>query len=79
MAAIRFPKTVLHKPLSPDTLRRIRNRALSLKVLVVSEHSEQHVLLLFDDLGDAYHIRTAEELDRIIDALHTVRDQAFSK
>jgi DNA-binding NarL/FixJ family response regulator len=79
MATIRLPKTVLHKPLNPDTLRRIRNRALSLKVLVVSEHSEQHVLLLFDDIGAAYHIRTGEELDRIIDALHTIRDQAFPK
>ena len=74
-SAIRIPKPIVVKPLTADLLRRIRHRAMSFKVLVVSEADEQHILLLFEDLGSAYHIKTTEELDRIIEGLQNLRDQ----
>ena len=59
-------------------LKRIRNRSKTFKILVVTEYGKKHVMLMFEDLAAGYHIETVEELDKIIDALQTIRNQAFS-
>ena len=74
---LRTPKSVVMKPLTEEVVNRIKHRAMVFKVLVAHVQNEQHVILLFEDLGAAYHIRTGEELDRIIDGLQNVRDQMF--
>jgi len=73
---VRFAKPIIVKPLGQDVLSRIKHRAMIFKLLVAKEHEEQHVILLFEDLSAAYHIRTMGELDRIIDGLQNIREQA---
>jgi hypothetical protein len=72
---VQLAKPIVIKPLTADLLQRIRHRAMSFKILVVTEADETHVLLTFEDLGSAYHVKTIEELDRIIDGLQNIRDQ----
>lgn len=62
----------------PEVYQRLRHRAMSFKVCTHREFGEQHVLLLFEDLATAYHVRSVEELDRIIDALINIREDALS-
>jgi hypothetical protein len=47
--------------------------------MVVTENQEQHILLLFNDIGAAYHIRSEQELDKIIDTLQNLRDTVKMK
>ena len=76
---IRFPQPVLWTPADASVLRRTRNRSLDFRILVVSENQEQHILLLFNDIGAAYHIRSEQELDKIIDTLQDLRDTVAMK
>ena len=76
---IRFPQPVLWKPADASVLRRTRNRSLDFRILVVTENQEQHILLLFNDIGAAYHIRSEKELDKIIDTLQDLRDTVAMK
>jgi hypothetical protein len=72
---IRVPKPVLITPLAAEIIERIKHRAMIFKILVTSIEGEKRVILSFEDLGAAYHIRTVDELDRVIDGLQTIRDQ----
>ena len=74
-ATIRFPQPVIAKPLPQETVDGIRQRAMEMKVAVAHVGTEQRILLLFPDIGAAYHIRTIGELDKIIDTLMTFREQ----
>jgi hypothetical protein len=76
MSIVRFARPVIKREMPPDIRQRIRHRALDFKVCVLSEFGESHVVLLFEDLASAYHIRSVAELDRIIDALLTIREEA---
>lgn len=76
---LKFPEPVLWRPVNASVLRRTRNRSLDFKILVVTENQEQHILLLFNDLGAAYHIRSLPELDKIIDTLGNLRDTVANK
>ena len=76
---LRFPQPVLWKPLDASVLRHTRNRSLDFRIMVVTENQEQHILLLFNDIGAAYHIRSEQELDKIIDTLHNLRDTVRMK
>jgi len=71
---VRFARPVIKRQVPPDIRQRIRHRSLDFKVCVLSEWGESHIVLLFEDLASAYHIRSTEELDRIIDALLTIRE-----
>ena len=71
---VRFARPVIKREVPPDIRQRIRHRALDFKVCVLTEFGESHVVLLFEDLASAYHIRSVEELDRIIDALLTIKE-----
>jgi len=76
---LRFPQPVLWKPADASVLRRTRNRSLDFRIMVVSENQEQHILLLFNDISAAYHIRSEQELDKIIDTLQDLRDTVAMK
>ena len=76
---LRFPEPVLWRPLDASVLRRTRNRSLDFRIMVVTENQEQHILLLFNDIGAAYHIRSEQELDKIIDTLQNLRDTVRMK
>ena len=75
---VRFARPVIKRNLPIDIRQRIRHRSLDLKVCVLKEFGESHIVLLFEDLASAYHIRSVEELDRIIDALLTIREDVKS-
>ena len=75
---VRFARPVIKRAMPPDVRQRIRQRSLDLKVAVLTEFGESHVVLLFEDLASAYHIRSVAELDRIIDALLTIREDVKS-
>ena len=75
---VRFARPVIKREMPPDVRKRIRHRSLALKVAVLTEFGESHVVLLFEDLASAYHIRSVAELDRIIDALLTIREDVKS-
>tara|TARA_Y100000310_G_scaffold73198_1_gene69377 strand:+ start:372 stop:635 length:264 start_codon:yes stop_codon:yes gene_type:complete len=75
---VRFARPVITREVPPDIQQRIRHRARDLKVCVLTEYGESHIVLLFEDLASAYHIRSVAELDRIIDALLTIREDVKS-
>ena len=75
---VRFARPVIKRDMPPDIRQRIRHRSLDFKVCVLSEFGESHVVLLFEDLASAYHVRSVAELDKIIDALLTIKEEAKS-
>ena len=75
---VRFARPVIKREMPPDIRQRIRHRSMDLKVAVLNEFGESHIVLLFEDLASAYHIRSVAELDRIIDALLTIREDVKS-
>ena len=74
---IRFPKPIIVRPLTSEVLGRIRLISQSFKILASTEANQQHVILLFDDIGAGYRIKSRDELDAIINGLVDLQAQVL--
>jgi len=74
---VRFPKPVIVRPLTSEVLSRIRHISTSFKILAATEANEQHVILLFDDIGAGYRVKSRDELDAIINGLVDIQAQVL--
>lgn len=74
---VRFPKPIIIRPLTSEVLGRIRLISNSLKILASTEANEQNVILLFDDIGAGYRIKSMDELDAIINGLLDLQAQVM--
>jgi len=74
---VRFPKPIIVRPLTSDVLSRIKQISTSFKILASTEAHEQNVILLFDDIGAGYRIKSKDELDAIINGLLDLQAQVM--